>query len=104
MIVYVTFKINQDEISKTICIQKKLEFNTCNGRCELQKSYKKLEDNEKKLQNNLKEKTELVYTNFENTTSIARFIAMENRKSYFSKNTQKTVAFSESSFRPPAFI
>ena len=61
MLVFAKFKINQEEIAQTICVQRKLVLNTCNGRCELQKSMKKFEDNEKRMQNNLKEKLELVY-------------------------------------------
>jgi len=59
--VYTTFKLNQEEISKTICVQRKMIFNSCNGRCELQKSLKKYSDNEKRMQDNLKEKAEVIY-------------------------------------------
>ena len=64
IIIYAKFKIDQDEIVKTICVQRKLPTNTCQGHCALKKSLKELENNEKEMQNNLKEKVELVYFTF----------------------------------------
>lgn len=61
LFVYASFKINQKEIAQTICVQRKLAYNSCNGRCELQKSIKKYSDNERKMQDSLKDKLELVY-------------------------------------------
>lgn len=60
MVVYFNFKINQEEISKTICIQKDLIINTCNGRCILEKKLTQLENRQKQTENNIKEKFELV--------------------------------------------
>jgi L-lactate utilization protein LutB len=104
ILTYITFKINQNEIAKTICVQRKLAHNTCNGRCELQKSLKKLNDNEKKMQNNLKEKTELVC--LQHLLNLDYTVVMPNvlAKSNFSDCTQKTISFSKSNFRPPAFF
>ena len=101
MVVYVSFKINQNEISKTICIQRKIANNTCNGRCELRKSLKKFEDNERKMDNNLKEKTDLVYipNNIETTISTRKNI--ENRTSLFLHFTKKPISVSNTTFRPP---
>jgi hypothetical protein len=101
IIVYAKFKINQDEISKTICIQRKIANNTCNGRCELRKSLKKFDDNERKMDNSLKEKLELVYiqNNVETTFSTAKNI--ENRLALFSHFTKKPISVSMATFRPP---
>lgn len=101
---YTSFKLNQVEIAKTICVQRKMVFNTCNGRCELQKSIKRYADNEKEMQNNLKEKAELVYiqntTKFElNLVSIA-----ESGKNVFDIIENKPVAISLATFRPPSFV
>jgi hypothetical protein len=99
--VYAKFKINQDEIAKTICIQRKIANNTCNGRCELRKSLKKFEDNERKMDNNLKEKSDLVYipNNIETTISPSKII--ENRTTLFSNFTKKPISVSNTTFRPP---
>ena len=99
--VYVSFKINQDEISKTICVQRKVANNTCNGRCELRKSLKKFEDNERKMDNNLKEKYDLVYIQNNIETNIAPPKIIENRVNLFSNFTKKPISVSNTTFRPP---
>ena len=104
MVVYTVFKINQDEIAKTICIQRKQQFNTCNGRCELQKSLKKYDDNEKRMDNNLKEKQELVYIQniiAENFTAAEPIISQQK---LFACATDKPVSVAISTFRPPTFF
>lgn len=103
--VYTSFKLNQDEIAKTICVQRKLVNNSCNGRCELQKSLKKYEDNEKKMQNNLDNKVDLVFiqnTVFAKNFKIAKpdYIA----KPDFYTPEKKTVSVALSSFRPPSYF
>ncbi len=63
LVIYTQFKIAQDKIAKTICVQRANSNNSCKGHCQLQKSLKKFEDNEKRMENtHLKEKTDLVYT------------------------------------------
>jgi hypothetical protein len=101
LVVYVSFKINQDEISKTICVQRKVANNTCNGRCELRKSLKKFEDNEKKMDNNLKEKLDLVYIPNHIETTISTLKNIGNRLSIFSSFTKKPISVSTTTFRPP---
>ncbi|MBC7845658.1 MAG: hypothetical protein H7Y10_04110 [Flavobacterium sp.] len=104
IIVYTKFKINQDEIVKTICVQRKVANNTCNGRCELRKSLKKFADNEKEMQNNLKEKSELVYiqNTLEQTTSVVipTFSAQKN----FILFDKKPISIVLSNFRPPSYF
>jgi thioredoxin-related protein len=85
-------------------VQRKLVFNSCNGRCELQKSMKKFEDNEKKMQNNLKEKFELVYVQHfsENKLEALKYIQTnEVLSSYFS---QKPISVIHSTFHPPTLF
>ncbi|WP_236025425.1 hypothetical protein [Flavobacterium geliluteum] len=102
--VYTSFKLNQEEISKTICVQRKMVFNSCNGRCELQKSLKKYADNEKRMQNNLKEKAEIVYiqntptANFKLVTPIQSVIAL------FASFDAKPISVSNSTFHPPSTL
>jgi plasmid maintenance system antidote protein VapI len=104
IIVYAKFKINQDEIAKTICIQRKIANNTCNGRCELQKSLKKFADNEKEMQNNLKEKSELVYiqNTLEQITPIA-IVSFSTQKNHFLID-KKPISVVLSNFRPPSYF
>ncbi|MDQ6531128.1 hypothetical protein [Flavobacterium sp. LHD-85] len=101
LFVYASFKINQKEIAKTICVQRKQAFNSCNGRCELQKSIKKYSDNERKMQDSLKDKLELVYV--QNTAEINFSIipvieSKENSSILFEK---KPIGASNLTFHPP---
>ncbi|WP_229335592.1 hypothetical protein [Flavobacterium sp. ALJ2] len=104
LFVYASFKINQEEISKTICVQRKLSFNSCNGRCELQKSIKKYSDNERKMQDSLKDKLELVYVYntaevcFDNIPIIE---SKENTSILFEK---KPIGASNLTFHPPLWL
>ncbi|WP_294965929.1 hypothetical protein [uncultured Flavobacterium sp.] len=103
LFVYASFKINQKEIAKTICVQRKQAFNSCNGRCELQKSIKKYSDNERKMQDSLKDKLELVYVQniAEINLSIIPVIeSKENSSILFEKKPIKT---SNLTFHPPLY-
>ena len=60
--IYVSFKINQDQIAKTLCVKKEIKNNGCNGKCHLMKELKKAEDKEeKRFPRPQKEKLELLY-------------------------------------------
>ena len=102
--VYTSFKLNQEEISKTICVQRKMLFNSCNGRCELQKSLKKYADNEKKMQNNLKEKVEIVYLQNTITTEFKLATPIESRAELFATLDAKPISVSIATFRPPSYF
>ncbi|RUT69058.1 hypothetical protein D0817_17830 [Flavobacterium cupreum] len=102
--VYTSFKLNQDEISKTICVQRKMLFNSCNGRCELQKSLKKYADNEKKMQNNLKEKVEVVYIQNTPLSHFKLVALIESKAKNFARPDRKPVSVSNVTFRPPSFL
>ncbi|WP_026713830.1 hypothetical protein [Flavobacterium daejeonense] len=103
--VYTSFKLHQDEIAKTICVQRKLVNNSCNGRCELEKSLKKYSDNEKRMQNNLDNKVELVY--IQNSFIAKNFQFPEtnySEKSLFYTLEKKTASVALTTFRPPSFL
>ncbi|MRX68147.1 hypothetical protein GJU42_09280 [Flavobacterium resistens] len=102
--VYASFKLNQEEISKTICVQRKMVFNTCNGRCELQKSLKKYADNEKRMQNNLKEKTDVVYIQTSILNNFKLTAPIESRTKIFASFDKKPIAVSNTTFRPPSYF
>jgi len=102
--VYTSFKLNQDEISKTICVQRKMLFNSCNGRCELQKSLKKYADNEKKMQNNLKEKAEVVYIQTSVTAPFKLVTPIQSKEKFFASFNNKPISVSNTTFRPPSYF
>lgn len=101
-LVYTSFKLNQEEISKTICVQRKMIFNSCNGRCELQKSLKKYSDNEKRMQDNLKEKAEIVYIQNTITTDFTLIIPIEAERKNFAYFNRKPISVSNLTFHPPS--
>ncbi|MRX41457.1 hypothetical protein GJU43_19395 [Flavobacterium sp. LC2016-23] len=102
--VYTSFKLNQDEISKTICVQRKMVFNSCNGRCELQKSLKKYADNEKRMQDNLKEKAEVVYIPNSALNNFKLVAPLEKRRAIFAYFNKKPISVSGSTFHPPSYF
>ncbi|MEZ0129029.1 hypothetical protein AB9T88_04300 [Flavobacterium sp. LBUM151] len=102
--VYTSFKLNQEEISKTICVQRKMVFNSCNGRCELQKSLKKYSDNEKRMQNNLKEKAEVVYIQSTATANFKLVTPIESPAKLFASFDAKPISVSNSTFHPPSYF
>ncbi|MGO4770096.1 hypothetical protein ACEN2I_00400 [Flavobacterium sp. W22_SRS_FK3] len=102
--VYASFKLNQDEISKTICVQRKMIFNSCNGRCELQKSLKKYADNEKKMENNLKEKAELVYIQNTPVATFKLIKPLESKAKLYVFFDEKPISVSIATFRPPSYF
>lgn len=102
--VYASFKMNQDEISKTICVQRKMVFNTCNGRCELQKSLKKYSDNEKKMQDNLKEKSEVVYIQNTITAQYKLVAPIETKTQNFAVLAKKPISVTNAAFHPPSLF
>ncbi len=78
--------------------------NSCQGHCQLKKNLKELEENEKRFDNNLKEKFELVYiqTISENNFSITEPIV--SKQKLFTAITGKPVSVSISTFHPPSFL
>ncbi|WP_289659062.1 hypothetical protein [Flavobacterium panacagri] len=101
LFVYASFKINQEEIAKTICVQRKQVFNNCNGRCELQKSIKKYSDNEKKMQDSLKEKLELVYVQNTAEVVINTVPVIESKENTSILFEKKPIKASNLTFHPP---
>jgi thioredoxin-related protein len=101
---YFQFKLQQEEIAKTICVQRKMVFNSCNGRCELQKSLKRYTDNEKSMQNTLKEKVDVVYVQELLSASyelVQPIVIITKTETVLNR---KPVSFSAYTFRPPAYF
>jgi hypothetical protein len=60
--IFVSFKINQESIAKTLCVKKDIENNTCQGQCHLKKQIDKADKEEQKqTPSNTKEKLEVLY-------------------------------------------
>lgn len=99
--VYVTFKVNQDEISKTLCVKKEVKNNTCNGKCYLVKQLKKVTEKEKQESSSVKEKQELVYTQTASNYNFTPIITIEKTRMMISRYCEKSKSFAVSIFRPP---
>jgi hypothetical protein len=103
MMVYVSFKLNQDFISKTLCINRAKPKLHCNGKCQLMKKLKQVEKEEQKqLPQGLKEKLEVIYiqeiTNFKFSTD---FDATEEKLKYNHTNSQVYSKYHLDIFHPP---
>lgn len=103
MMVYVSFKLNQDFISKTLCINRAKPKLHCNGKCQLMKKLKQVEKEEQKqLPQGLKEKLEVIYiqeiTNFKFSTD---FDATEKKLKYNHTNSQVYSKYHLDIFHPP---
>jgi hypothetical protein len=62
MWIYVSFKINQDKIAKTLCVKKEIKNNGCQGKCHLKKQLDKADEEEQKqAPNSTKEKVEILF-------------------------------------------
>ncbi|WP_379799671.1 hypothetical protein [Flavobacterium chungangensis] len=103
LFIYASFKINQKEIAKTICVQRKQAFNSCNGRCELQKSIKKYSDNERKMQDSLKDKLELVYVQNTAEITFGAIPVMESKNNTSILFEKKPIGASNLTFHPPLY-
>ncbi|PWA10779.1 hypothetical protein DB891_02825 [Flavobacterium laiguense] len=101
VIVYLNFKANQDEIAKTLCIQKEMKNNKCNGNCYLSKQLKKEAEKEKQESSNLREKQELVYTQTLLTYNFSSNTIIEKTRIRISMYREKPKSIAFSIFHPP---
>jgi hypothetical protein len=99
--VVISFKINQDYISKTLCEKKEEKVNTCNGHCHLKKELKKVSEteNESNLPISYKEKMELVFIQPEFTFSFYNFQSPKSSFSFYTESDIPTI--SNRIFHPP---
>lgn len=101
LIVYATFKINQDEIAKTLCVLREQKNNTCNGNCVLKAELKKQAEKEQKHENILKEKIESIYTITQNEYKFSSVTYKEIHKVAVQYKSAKPNSVSFINFHPP---
>jgi hypothetical protein len=102
-LVLLDFKIHQEMISQTICVQKGEVKNTCNGKCHLTKQLKKTEDSSEDapvLPTNLQEvllffakNHEFEWKHFENEPLFGPHVSVLNG-----------IEFKSSIFHPPSVV
>ena len=100
-IIYLTFKANQNQIAKTLCIKKEVKNNTCNGKCYLAKQLKKAAEKEKEPSSRLAEKQELVYTHTTLEYNFTPINTIEKTRMLVSHYCEKPKSVSVSIFHPP---
>jgi hypothetical protein len=96
-----SFKANQDEIAKTLCVKKEVVNNSCNGKCYLAKQLKKSAEEEKKSSSNISEKQELVYTLTSSEYDFNPFDIIEKTRMLVSPYCDKPKSVPFSIFHPP---
>lgn len=101
VVIYLTFKVNQDEISKTLCVKKEVKNNTCNGKCYLAKQLKKAAEKEKQESSSVKEKQELVYTQTASNYNFTPITTIEKTRMMVSRYCEKSKSIAVSIFHPP---
>ncbi len=99
-----SFYINQDYISKNLCINRFDTIPVCNGRCFLNKQLKKNDAENQKIPN-IKEKEIQLYFYHQNHTSYYFKTSVETKKSIVIKNQHHIKqAYLSAIFRPPKTV
>ncbi len=102
LLVYISFKINQDYIAKNLCVEKDIEGSTCKGCCQLKKKLEKNTEQKEQVppvQNN-KQNIDFFTLNYLPNNYFP--VLLEITKSFLSRlNNYK---FLSSIFRPPKNI
>ncbi len=101
VVVYFVFKVNQDEIARTLCVKKGEMNNNCNGKCYLEKQLKKMEDKHKESSLKFLEKQELIYTQIDLEFIFSEIITFKTAKKIVFKCSDKPKRTSFSIFHPP---
>jgi hypothetical protein len=103
MLIYVSFKINQDKIAKTLCVKKEIKNNCCQGKCHLKKQLEKADEEEQKqAPTNTKEKIELLYCYQEKPFDFKKYNFFYEKLSIGKyKLDFYTTSFITDIFRPP---
>lgn len=99
--IYLNFKVHQEEIAKTLCIQREMKENKCNGHCFLSKQLKKEAQKEKHETDNLREKQELVYLNSISENPVTLSYSIEKTRIIISHHCENPKSIPVSVFRPP---
>jgi hypothetical protein len=103
MSIYIFFKINQDQIAKTLCVKKNIKNNTCKGKCHLKKQLQETEKGDQTPEDQ-KEKFEVQFFCHQKLPSVHSF--NYSHKIPFSEyhNHHYAFIFLGSTFHPPRFV
>lgn len=98
--IYVSFKKNQNRLSKTVCVNKDKPKSCCQAKCYLEKEIKKEENRQSNLPSGLKDKTEK--TELLSTYLSFIFLPLIIYKGYHGYHVSRNLKqFSTEIFQPP---
>ena len=103
--IFVSFKINQDYISKNLCENRAKPILKCNGKCQLMKKLKQADkDEEKQTPQTIKEKLEVLYCHNQANFNVSQKLDFEVKKqSFFGYKFKNYSSYQSTIFRPPIF-
>ncbi|NTW25463.1 MAG: hypothetical protein HGA37_12255 [Lentimicrobium sp.] len=85
--IYVTFKLNQASIAKTLCVQKDVKGNKCKGCCQLKKKLKKSDQPQQRdLPKGQRIKVESPFCSRHLQTRDNSLVPKEKKETYFIRN------------------
>ena len=99
MLIYFSFKMNQDYIAKNLCVEKDIEGSTCKGCCQLKK---KLEDQQQKKEALPTSRVEKLDINFVHHQQLELIVYQrETRELHFYNEDNYYFLLNKNIFRPP---
>lgn len=100
--IYISFKINQDYISKNLCVEKDIPNSTCHGCCQLKKKLKTSEEQKEENPQSTNKKPEIQF--FNPGSAIAFSSPAKSYQIIIPKAIDTSILLTESIFRPPKEI
>ena len=102
MLIYLSFKINQETIAKNLCIEKDVEGSVCKGCCQLKKKLAHQQEQKKQVPPAENEKQNLTFFSEDNIISYSFCAAVQTikPKSFHNFDSQ----YNHSVFHPPKFF
>ncbi|WP_346854237.1 hypothetical protein [uncultured Draconibacterium sp.] len=99
LLVYVSFKINQDYIAKNLCVEKDVEGSTCKGCCHLKKKVNEQQKQKDKLPLNESEKQNINF--YAHICNLSMALHEEQVEYSIKKQPEYFQIFCYTIFHPP---
>ncbi|MBN2635000.1 MAG: hypothetical protein JXR61_01935 [Prolixibacteraceae bacterium] len=99
LLVYVSFKLNQDYIANNLCVEKDVEGSACKGCCQLKKRMEEQQESKKALPPVQSEKQNIDFWNQSALDWVAYFPQLESTISEW--NVKYRIIISYQIFHPP---
>jgi len=99
VLIYFSFKINQDYIARNLCVEKDVEGSTCKGCCQLKKKLENQQEQKKQVPPAENEKQDLTF--FSETKAKYHFFLVSSQIVQSGLIQEYSSKFSYSVFHPP---